>query len=100
MGFEPLHDVHGQLLPIRWKGTTARTVNGIIVRMHEIANAGEPMWNSTEAGEPTPRLGKVLQDAGIMSKERNRRIGHSEQTRFILLHGASAEAICVVKCCG
>jgi hypothetical protein len=37
-GFQPLGDE--SVSPIRWKGTTARIVNGTTVRTHEIANAG------------------------------------------------------------
>jgi len=33
------------VLPLRWTGTTVRTFEGAIVRMHEIVNAGEPIFN-------------------------------------------------------
>jgi hypothetical protein len=61
--FEPGEAVEGRLSPIQWKGTTSRTVNGTIVRMHEIANAGKPILNGTE-GRPVPhQLRRALQHA-------------------------------------
>lgn len=36
--------------PIRWKGTTVRRLNGAIVRMHEIANAGSPIFKANCPG--------------------------------------------------
>jgi hypothetical protein len=76
-----VENVKGKALPIQWKGTIARILNGTIIRMHEIANAGKPildiqrrahspMWKSTEACGPTDHL--------------------------IVLHGAIDETICVV----
>jgi hypothetical protein len=62
VGFEPLRHVDSAS-PIQWKGTTARVVNGTVVRTHEIANAGTPIldgvdrrgrsptWTSTRADE-------------------------------------------------
>ena len=66
IGFEPV-EVEGKALPIQWKGMTARTLKGTMVRTHEIANAGKPI--STEAGNATHQL----------------------------LHGDIGAAICVVK---
>ena len=109
IGFEPVESLEGKALPIQWKGTIARLLNGTIVRMHEIANAGKPildgiqgrahspMWKSTEAGEPTHHLRHVLQRAATMRKDRKRRFAHGEQSHLIVLHGAIDEAICIVK---
>jgi hypothetical protein len=107
IGFEPVENVKGKALPIQWKGTIARILNGTIVRMHEIANAGKPIldiqrrahspiWKSTEACGPTDHLRHVLQQAAIMRKDRKRRFAHGEQSHLIVLHGAIDETICVV----
>ena len=109
IGFEPVENIEGKSLPIQWKGTIARLVNGTIVRMHEIANAGKPildriqrrahlpMSKSTEADEPTHHLRHVLQHAAIMTKDLKRRFAHGEHSRHMVLHGAIDEAICIVK---
>jgi hypothetical protein len=87
IGFEPGEPVEGKPLPIRWKATTSRTVNGTIVRMHEIANAGKPILDSTGAGALPPQLRRVLQRAAVTKNGGN----------LIVLRGAIDEAICVVK---
>jgi hypothetical protein len=43
LGFEPITGKEGKARPIQWKGMTAKVANGILVRTHEIANAGEPI---------------------------------------------------------
>jgi hypothetical protein len=87
IGFEPGEPVAGRLSQIQWKGTTSRTVNGTIVRMHEIANAGRPILDSTEP-RPMPRdMHRVLQHAARTKSGGN----------LIVLHGAIDEAICIVK---
>jgi hypothetical protein len=49
-GFEPTGHSDGKGLPIQWKGMTVRILNGIMVRTHEITNAGKPIFN--EIGRP------------------------------------------------
>jgi hypothetical protein len=112
IGFEPVENAEGKALSVQWKGTIPKLLNGTIVRMHEIANAGKPildgiqrrahspMWKSTEAGEPTQRLRHVLKDVAIMRKDRERRFAHDERSHLIVLHSAIDEAICVVKYSG
>lgn len=53
VGFEPV--ASGGASPMQWKGTTARIMNGTLVRTHEIANAGAPILDGTErrGGVPT-----------------------------------------------
>jgi hypothetical protein len=53
IGFEPV-EVEGKVLPIQWKGTTARPLKGTMVRTHEIGNAGKPI--TTKAGNATHQL--------------------------------------------
>jgi hypothetical protein len=112
IGFEPAQHVEGKVLPIQWKGTITRTLNGTIVRMHEIANVGKPvlnsiqrrahspLWKSTEAGEPAHHLRQVLQRTAILRKDRKRRFAHGEESHLIVLHGAIDQAICVLKYSG
>ncbi|HET9218367.1 MAG TPA: hypothetical protein VFR18_15385 [Terriglobia bacterium] len=40
----------GTEMPIRWKGTTVRALDGNIVRIHEIADAGKPIFNASRPG--------------------------------------------------
>jgi hypothetical protein len=107
IGFERVENVKGKALPIQCKGTIARILNGTIVWMHEIANAGKPileiqrrahspMWKSTDPCEPTDHLRHVLQHAAILRKDRKRRFAYGEQSHLIVLHGAIDETICVV----
>jgi hypothetical protein len=68
IGFEPTVRVEGKALPIQWRETTARIANGTIVRIHEIANAGNPIldgsqrrghlpvWKAAEAAPGTIRV--------------------------------------------
>jgi hypothetical protein len=109
IGFESVKQVEGKALPIQWKGTTARILNGTIVRMHEIANAGKPildgirqrehspMWKSSESGEATHHLRKALQHASIMRKDRKSRSAYGRQSHIIVLHVGIDEAVFVVK---
>jgi hypothetical protein len=87
IGFEPGEPVAGRLSQIQWKGTTSRTVNGTIVRMHEIANAGKPILDSTEPRPVPYEMRRILQHAAITKSRGN----------LIVLHSAIDEAICVVK---
>jgi len=93
IGFEPEDQPEAKALPIQWKGTIVRTVNGTIVRMHEIANTGKPILKSRE---PAHHLRHVLKHVSIMSKDRKRRLPRAE-SNLIVLHGAIDEAICVLK---
>jgi hypothetical protein len=97
IGFEPGEPVEGRLAPIQWKGTTSRTVNGTIVRMHEIANAGKPILDSIEVRALPHQVRHVLQPAAIMRNSRKYRFADREKSHLIVLHGAIDEAICVVK---
>jgi hypothetical protein len=47
VGFEPLKPIESAS-PIQWKGTTAKIVNGLMLRTHEIANAGNPILDGAE----------------------------------------------------
>jgi hypothetical protein len=47
VGFEPLKQIESAS-PIQWKGTTAKIVNGLMLRTHEIANAGKPILDGVE----------------------------------------------------
>jgi hypothetical protein len=102
MGFEPAEQAEGKILPIQWKGTIARTLNGTIVRMHEIANVGKPILDSNErrAHEPSHHLRHVLQHAAKIGKDGKRRSAHREQSHLLVLHGVTDETICVVKYSG
>jgi hypothetical protein len=48
IGFEPSERAEVKGLPIQWKGMTSRIVNGVLVRTHEIANAGPPILDSIQ----------------------------------------------------
>jgi hypothetical protein len=99
IGFEPAKH-EGKVVPIQWKGTISRTVKGTIVRMHEIANAGQPildsarrgvdslMWQSADVAHNSQHLRHVLRYAAKARKD---------QSRFIVLRGDADEVICVVK---
>jgi hypothetical protein len=97
IGFESPEPVEGRLSPIQWKATTSKTVNGTIVRVHEIANAGKPILDSTEARVLPPQLRGVLQRAAMMKSGGKQRIEDREKSHLIVLHWAIDEAICVVK---
>jgi hypothetical protein len=100
IGFEPVKHVEGKALPIQWQGTIAKTYNGTIVRMHDIANAGKPILHSIQRQAHSPMLRSVLQHAATMRKDRKRRSARSEQARLVVLHSPSDEAVCVVKYSG
>ena len=53
MGFEPLKHVESAA-PIQWKGTTAKIENGVMLRTHEIANAGKPIRDGVERRRRPP----------------------------------------------
>jgi hypothetical protein len=97
IGFEPVEPIQGRVLPIQWKGTIAKTLNGTIVRIHEIANAGKPIFDGAqpracEAGQPSHDLRHLIQTA--VRKDRKRRV-RSEQSHLVVLQAAVNEAICV-----
>jgi hypothetical protein len=48
LGFEPMQPLRDRTCAIQWRGTTAKIVNGSIVRTHEIANAGSPILDGVE----------------------------------------------------
>jgi hypothetical protein len=53
VGFSPLtHDADAA--PIQWRGTTAKIVSGRVVRTHEIANAGGPIFDGIERPHRPP----------------------------------------------
>lgn len=87
IGFEPGEPVEGRSSPIQWKGTTSRTVNGTIVRTHEIANAGKPILERSEVLDVPHQLRRVLQHAATEKSGGN----------LTVLHGAIDETICVLK---
>jgi hypothetical protein len=100
VGFEPAEHAEGRALPIQWKGTIARTFNGTLVRMHELANTGKPILDGRprRAHSPIPR--SVLQHASTTRNDGKRRSDRGEQPRLVMLHGHSDEAVCVVKYSG
>jgi hypothetical protein len=53
LGFEPLEPGESTA-PIQWKGTTARIVGESIVRTHEIANAGSPIFDGVDRRRRPP----------------------------------------------
>jgi hypothetical protein len=60
-GFEPLERERAS--PIRWKGTTARIVNGTTLRTHEIVNAGPPILDRLDRQGRAPAW-RVTQQGG------------------------------------
>jgi hypothetical protein len=53
VGFEPLKPKESAS-PIQWKGTTAKIVNGSILRTHEITNVGRPILDGVERRSRPP----------------------------------------------
>jgi hypothetical protein len=84
---------------------TTTTLNGTIVRVHEIANAAKPildssrrdtlMWKSREADASMNPLSYVLQHTQIMARDRKRRSAPGEKRHVVVLRGD--DAIRVVK---
>ena len=108
IGFEPAAPQKGKVVPIQWKGMTTTTLNRTIVRVHEIANAGKPvldssrrdslMWKSREADASMHPLSYVLQHTQIMTRGRQRRSAPAEKHHVVVLRGD--DAIRVVKYSG
>ena len=57
IGFEPVENMEGKALPIQWKGTIARFLNGTAVRIHEIANTRKPILASSSTAVRTSGSG-------------------------------------------
>jgi hypothetical protein len=90
MGFEPVASKDGKSLPIQWKGTTAKIFDGMLVRMHEITNAGKPILDGSRRRassneRPTSRLLNALEHSA------------GDHSHFIVLPGAGDEGVCIVK---
>jgi hypothetical protein len=66
IGFEAAGPVNGGQA-IQWKGTTAKVVNGATVRTHEIANAGEPIFDFTRHRRPPPWKAMQTKGTGRLS---------------------------------
>jgi hypothetical protein len=99
IGFEPTNHVEGNALPIQWKGTTARILNGTIVRMHEIAHAGKAILNDVprETDEFEHHLRYVAQHAALMRRDGQRTRVDDERSHMIVLQSAVDGTIRIVK---
>ena len=79
---------------------TTTTLNGTIVRVHEIANTGRPildsrrrdslMWKSREADASVHPLSYVLQHTQKITRDRQPRSVSGEQRRVVVLGGDDA----------
>ena len=65
VGFKPLRQNEGAH-PMQWKGTTAKLVKGSILRSHEIANAGSPIFDGHDRRHHPPTW-RATQDQGKTS---------------------------------
>jgi hypothetical protein len=100
IGFEAAAHQEGKAVPIQWKVMTTTTLNGTIVRVHEIANTGKPildssrrdslMWKSREADASIHPLSYVLQHTQIVARDRRRRSVPGEQHHVVVLRGDDA----------
>jgi hypothetical protein len=64
VGFEPLAAAAVNAAPIRWTGTTARIVNGTILRNHELANTHTPITD----GIPRPGCAATWKSTTVNGK--------------------------------
>ena len=90
IGFEPMEHSEGRALPIQWKGTIAKTLNGTIVRMHEIANVGKPILDGIQ------RPAHSLEPIHHLIRDLQRELAHNEPSHLMVFQHANDEAICVV----
>jgi hypothetical protein len=95
IGFEPVAAQEGKTVHVQWKETTTTILNGTIVRVHEIANAGKPILDRAHAEAPRRRLSQVLQHTKVMTRARQRRSARGAQHQVVVLRGD--DAIRVVK---
>jgi hypothetical protein len=107
IGFKPKQKQAGNAIPIQWKGMTARILNGAMVRVHEIANAGKPILDDplgrphspifqTDADRHRNHLRRVLKHTALMRRDRLRRSTPND-SEILVLDGGVNETICVLN---
>jgi hypothetical protein len=110
VGFEPDEQQERKVLLTQWKETTTLILNTRIVRVHEIANSGKPIFpDACDTDAPTDSvaavydrtaLSYVLQHTRVMTRDQQRRFSPGEEHRMVVLRRASDDAIRVVKYTG
>jgi hypothetical protein len=100
VGFEPLTHEKQNDFPIQWKGMSARRLKGTIVRIHEIANAGKPIFDGKRPAPhvPTHHLRYVAQHAALMKRDRLDKSPGVQSQMFVLR--ADANEICALAFTG
>ena len=91
VGFESAAHEEGRLLPIQWKGMVAKTIKGTTIRIHEIANAGEPILDASR--DTTSQLPE-----DILSQMLRQLAAKRTRSRLVVMNGAADDAICVLRC--
>ena len=98
IGFQPVDAADGKIFPIQWKETSARTSRGTVIRLHEINNAGKPIFDSQRfASAQGPDITGPLREALHYSRFMTRG-GSADGADSFVLHPDADASICIVRC--
>jgi len=98
IGFQPLETGEGKAGPIQWKETSARTSRGTVIRLHEINNAGRPIFDpqrfaSAQGPDLAGPLREALHHSRLMTKGEI-----TDRTDLFVLHPDADASICILRC--